>query len=208
MFFGDGLTQSGNPHLHPERGRNFEIAAFRDLASGWRLTLSAYRTDLRDLIVARRDDSGLIQSQNFSADCLRGLDGGITGRMRGIDVGASLAIQNASDTTTGSALPNAPRQVGKFRIAIPLFRNHLTAAGSASWLSRREDMERGKLASVFKPDVTLTTDRLARGFDLQLGVRNLFDHRIYDPVALNENVPVIPRPGREIFLRLIWRSDD
>ena len=64
------------------------------------------------------------------------------------------------------------------------------------------------VSPAIQPDFTLTIPGLRHGFDFQFGMRNIFNSRIYDPVALNDFVDVMPRPGREIFLRVMWRTAD
>ena len=208
MFFADGWTESGNPALRPERGQDYEVVVERQFGTGLKLSASGYRTDLKNLIVGVRDDCGLLQYQNVSSDRIFGGDAEISGRFRGIDLASSFAVQNGFDTGTRSILVNSPRPVAKVRFAVPLLRNHLTAAGAANWIGPRQTPHGDVVPWAAKTDVTLTTSNLGRGFDLQFGVRNLFDRKIWDPVALNDLVDVMPRPGRQVFLRLIWRSED
>jgi outer membrane receptor protein involved in Fe transport len=163
---------------------------------------------MTDLIVAGRDENGLIQFQNRGQDRLLGMDAELSGCLHDVDFGTSIAIQNDYDAVTRAILPNSPRQVAKFRVAVPLVRNHLTAAGALKWLGRRQDMNGNALSGALEPDLTLTTRNLGAGFDLQFGVRNLFNRTIYDPAALNYIADVMPRPGRTLFLRLTWRLDD
>jgi outer membrane receptor protein involved in Fe transport len=208
MFFADGLTQSENRELHPERGKDYEVVIEHKLAAGMKLSAGAFRTDLHDLIVAGRDRNGLIQFQNLGENRLLGVDAEISGRWRDIDFSGSVAIQNDYDTADRSILLNSPRQVAKLRLAVPLMRNHLTVTGALKWLGRRQDMNGEAISGAFEPDLTFTTNHLWTGLNLQFGIRNLFNRTIYDPVALNAAVDVLPRPGRTLFLRVIWRTDD
>ena len=208
MFYTDGSLSAANASLRPELGRNFEIVGERQLIGKLKLSGSAYRTDFKNLIVAGINRDGLFQFQNFSGSRLLGASAEVTGRIGDFDVGGSVAIQNDYKTTTRSILSNSPRQVSKVRFAVPVFRNHLTAAGALNWLGRRQDISGNALPSAMKADFTLTTNNLVRGFDLQFGVRNLFNQHSYDPAPMNQFVGVMPRPGRALFVRLIWRADD
>jgi hypothetical protein len=158
--------------------------------------------------VAGRDSNGLIQDQNFSRNRLLGTDAELSAHFRGLDIGGSIALQNDYDTTSRNILPNSPKEVSKVRIAVPLLRNRLTASGSLNWLSRRREMHGSALSAVLEPDITLATGGLGHGFDVQFGVRNLFNQAIHDPVALNDFIDVMPRPGRTLFVRMIWRTND
>jgi predicted DNA-binding protein (MmcQ/YjbR family) len=71
----------------------------------------------------------------------------------------------------------------------------LAGPGALNWVSPRQDMDGDVLSAVLEPDATFTTSNLGHGFDLQFGVRNLFNQRVYDPMALNDFVELMPRPG-------------
>jgi outer membrane receptor protein involved in Fe transport len=55
-------------------------------------------------------------------------------------------------------------------------------------------------------DLTVSSVHLHRDFDLQAGVRNLFDRRYSDPAGYSDAMQSITEDGRSIFLRLIWHS--
>jgi hypothetical protein len=83
---------------------------------------------LKDLIVAGRDNNGLIQFQNLGANRLLGANAELSGVYKQVEIAGSIAIQNDYDLATRNILPNSPREVVKLRVAVPLFRHQLTAA--------------------------------------------------------------------------------
>ena len=56
------------------------------------------------------------------------------------------------------------------------------------------------MSPVYLADVTLTSKRLLRNFDLQCGLRNAFNRRYHDPIALNPVVDSMQQPGRSFFV--------
>jgi outer membrane receptor protein involved in Fe transport len=110
------------------------------------------------------------------------------------------------NNTSGERLVNSPRQVGKLRIALPMLRNKLTLSSSAQYLGSRSTLAGNSVSPVFLADATATTNHLLEEFDLQFGIRNLFDRVYYDPVSL-----VLDRmqgDGRSVYVKLIWRSKE
>ena len=57
----------------------------------------------------------------------------------------------------------------------------------------------------FVQNVTLTTERLVRGADLQFSVQNLFDRQYSDPGAEEHLQAAIPQDGRTLRMRLGFR---
>jgi outer membrane receptor protein involved in Fe transport len=107
---------------------------------------------------------------------------------------------------SGNRLFNSPRQVGKLRMALPVLGDKLTFSSSAQYVGSRDTLTGESTPAVFLADATATTNRLFDQFDLQIGVRNLFDRAYYDPVEL-----VLDRlrgDGRSAFVKLIWRTKE
>jgi outer membrane receptor protein involved in Fe transport len=123
-----------------------------------------------------------------------------------LETAAALSLQDARwRGPRDGELPNAPRAIAQFRAAVPVFGNKLTLSGAARYLTARENTlgERGR--PVLVADATATTNRLHRDFDLQWGVRNLTNRLAPDPVSEEHLSPWMPRPGRSVFVKLLWR---
>jgi hypothetical protein len=69
--------------------------------------------------------------------------------------------------------------------------------------SARWTLAGNSLKPVYLADFTLTTKHLLPDMDMRLGMRNAFNLRYSDPIALNPAVDSMPQPGRSFFLELI-----
>jgi len=134
----------------------------------------------------------------------RGVEFELTGKpWARLEARGSLSLQQTANPD-GSRLPNSPRQVAKLRVSTALFREKLLVSASSQYLGSRPTLAGGVVRPVYLTDVTATTNHLADQFELQFGIRNLFDRAYDDPVALA--VDRMQGDGRSAFVKLIWRS--
>jgi hypothetical protein len=59
------------------------------------------------------------------------------------------------------------------------------------------------VSPVYLADATITSRRLLANFDVQFGIRNTFNWRYLDPIALNPVVDSMQQRGRSFFVELI-----
>jgi outer membrane receptor protein involved in Fe transport len=195
-----------NPRLRPEHAVTFEVDAERRLAKNWHGQISVYRYRLDDLIEAE-PTTGLLQYQNDERTSANGMELELSGKwLRKIETTVSLAIQRATDTASRVYLTNSPGSVGKFRGSIPLFRDRLRVAGAAQYLSARRTLSQAEVPPYWLADLTLTTHALLPDFDIQFGVRNLFNRAYFDPVGIGLIQDRLRQDGRAVFLKLVWRT--
>jgi outer membrane receptor protein involved in Fe transport len=69
--------------------------------------------------------------------------------------------------------------------------------------SARLSLAENALSPVFLADFTLTTKHLLPNLDLRIGLRNAFNRKYSDPIALYPVVDSMPQPGRTFFVELI-----
>ena len=60
-----------------------------------------------------------------------------------------------------------------------------------------------RVPPVYLADFTVTSHRLLRNFDFKFGLRNAFNRKYSEPVALNPAVDTMPQPVRSVFVELI-----
>lgn len=194
-----------NLALRPERMRTWEVAGEFGLARRVQLITSLYHYRMRDLIRETRLSSGGVQFQNLGRARATGVEGEILARPSGLfELVASLAVQSAVNGETGDRLANSPNVIAQWRAAAPLFTRRLTLTLAWRYLSSRLNRAGEPAPGVPVLDGTLTTNRLHRNFDVQFGVRNLFNRRYRDPLSWEHPAAWMPRPGRTVFLRLLW----
>ncbi len=208
MFYqtADGYYLS-NPALGPERMQTFEVAWEQKLAGGLEWVATGYRYRLRDLIGEAELPAGGLQFRNLAQARATGFELEVRRRpWDRLETAAAVALQRAR-AGGGAARPvNSPRAVVQGRAAFPLFAQRLTAAAALRYLSSRLDRAGAALGGVALLDLTATTNRLHRDFDLSFGVRNLLDARYADPLSPEHPARRMPRAGRTVFLKLTWRE--
>ena len=201
-----GNSQMANLSLRPERTETFEVDVERKLTGRLNATASAYHYTLRDLIQAV-PDGAIVQYRNVNRAQANGIEFELNGHpWRSVETVASLSLQRAEDAATGGELVNSPRAIVQFRASTPLLRNKLDLSGAVRYLDTRFCRDGTLVPGYYVADLTLSTVHLNRDFDLQAGVRNLFDRRYADPAGFSDAMQSIAQDGRSVFLRLIWYS--
>jgi outer membrane receptor protein involved in Fe transport len=144
-------------------------------------------------VSASRSTGGEVEIQGQPADWLH--------------LAAALTAQRTRYAIPSRLLPNSPARLASFRAAFPLLRKRLDCSAAVRYLSPRRTAYGSSVPAVALADLTLTTQRLHRDFNLQLGVRNLTGKIYADPLSQEHLLAVMPRAGRSIFLRLIWQPE-
>jgi len=117
-----------------------------------------------------------------------------------LEVTGSYALQQAQNDAGG--LVNSPSNLAKLRFAVPLGRK-FAFSGGLQYGSSRSTLQENTLKPTYLADFTLTSKRLLRNFDFRVGLRNAFNLKYSDPIALSPIVDSMPQPGRSYFVELI-----
>lgn len=209
MYYADGISEIANLNLRPERADTYEISTehkFNERLSGL-ITVYQYRLD--DLIEAVTNSQGFLQYQNVARVNARGAEGELSGKpCRWIETTASLAVQRATEGISHTVLPDSPGWVGKLRGSSPLFKDHLRAAAALQFLSARKTLGDATVPSYWLTDVTFTTNRIRPDYDVQFGVRNLFNRAYYDPASAGLPEDQLLENGRSMYVKLVWRTKE
>jgi outer membrane cobalamin receptor len=208
-FYDDvGATQVANPRLRPERMETFEAVVERKLAAKMNALATVYHYRLNELIDVVSVGE-VFQYQNLSRNRAVGVEMEINGRPWGeLETTASLALQRAYDPGSGESLTNSPLAVAKWRAAVPLLRKRMYVSAGLQYLSSRLTLGASRVEPMWLPDVTLTSNRLHRDFDVQLGIRNVWNSRYSDPVGMGQPMDSIRADGRSFFVKLIWHRGE
>jgi outer membrane receptor protein involved in Fe transport len=207
LFYGDGVSQVANTRLRPEQADTFEVSAERRFTKRLSGLVTGYHYQLRGLIEGVTLDSGLLQYQNVARGRASGVEMEVSGKPVGeFTVAASMALERARDALSHAFLQNSPGAVAKVRGSLPLLKKKLQAATAIEYLSPRRTVSYAEVPPYTLVDLTLTTNRIHPDFDVQFGVRNLFNRVYYDPAGLGLVQDRIRQDGRSVFLKLIWRS--
>ncbi len=201
LFYSDGFAAQANPNARPESADTVEVDAERRLGKRLNLQVSAYGYRLRDFLVGIALPDGLIQYQNAGNIEAVGVEVEINGRPTDwLEVSGSYAVQQAQNDA--GRLVNSPSNLAKLRFAVPLGRK-FDLSGGMQYDSSRSTLQANTLKPVYLADFTLTSKRLLQNFDFRVGLRNAFNLKYSDPIALSPIVDSMPQPGRSYFVELV-----
>jgi len=207
-FYEDGVSQVRNLSLRPEQAGTFEVAAEHQFTKKVSGLISVYHYEMRDLIEGVTLDSGLLQYRNVDRARATGVETELSGKLfGGFQTTASLALQRTNEFLDSSP-NNSPHAVAKLRGALPLPKVRLQAAAAVQYLSRRATLNGAEVPSYWLADVTLTTKRLHPDFDVQFGVRNIFNRAYWDPGSPGLIEDQLLENGRSVYLKLIWGTKE
>jgi outer membrane receptor for ferrienterochelin and colicins len=193
--------------LRPETAQTVEASAERKLAPGFTAGVSAYNYRIDRMIEAVLQPGGGWQYGNAGYGRTRGVELELNKAGGRLEAGGSYAYQSSrTDRDAASARPSSvPAHLVKARAAAPLAGSgRLWASAAFEYVSSRHDYEGCTLRPAALLDLTLSTRRLSRNFDLAAGVRNLLGWRYSEPVSLR--VASLPQNGRSVFIKLTYHA--
>ena len=200
-----------NPLLEAETMNTFEVSREQRIYNRVDLTASVFHYRIAGLIEGVPLEDEQLQYRNVSSSRARGFELEASGHPASwLETSASVSFYKAENADSQQALPNSPARMGHFRASLPLANNRLIVSAAARYLSSRLSPYGYRVDPVVLADVTATTSRLHRNFDLQFGVRNIADRRYVDPLSTEHLIEVLPRAGRSAFVQAplaLWRVD-
>jgi len=192
----------GNSNVRPESVNTYELGA--SLHSGiWRLDSNVYYSRYKNLIT-RIAPSPL--TVNIGRETLKGVEIELRVDMQKDLYGTlSYTWQTGSSSLTNARLPNVPMQVVRLSGDVPLPLNtHLHA--DAHWIGPQKRVvgdPRPALPSTWQADLAIRTGRSSSGPSISFVMNNIFNHKIYSPVAMS-TMSDIPIHDREWLLNIDW----
>lgn len=201
--FGDGTSQAANPSLDGERVDTLELVADHRFGRELAMRASAYQWKMRDLVVLAIDGaSGLPQYQSGEKITARGIElsadetWDFGGRLRG-----SLSLQDVT-CACGGTQANSPKVLAKLAFSSPLHVVGARAGYELQYGGKRSALDGTRLGGYAVSNLTLTSDALARGVELQMSVYNLFDKQYRQPAADYNWQDAFEQDGRALRVRL------
>lgn len=191
-----------NPDLGPETNQTWEFITEHRLDEIWRLESRVYHIVSRDLITTVPTgfpgESTYSNAQQFST---LGTDLALSARYAsGVQLRASATLQHTEDEATDADAPDAPRQLYKLNVSLPVGDRGLRLSGELQYVGTRDDAENRTAPAYLTGNITLRTATLWRRWDVSLSIYNLADARWTDP----KNTGQIISPPRSAMLRLTY----
>lgn len=206
QYFEDGTQYLASNGLRQESAQALEGSVERKINKNVSAVVNAYRYSLNNLITARFLSEGLQQYVNSGAYRSTGVEFELNARVGRWLADGSWALQRArraEEVGPGSLLSNSPRQLGKARVAVPVYREVLHFSSGMQYLGTRLTRDGELTRAVLLNDFTLHTNKLNPHFDLIGGVRNAANYVYDDPIDLVQGR--MQQTGRTFFVKLIYR---
>jgi iron complex outermembrane receptor protein len=196
-----------NPKLKPERIETHETVFEQAMPGGLAVALCVYRFHLSDLIAQADEMPFMFQNRGNATGV--GAEIELEWRhRRGVQTRASYARQRAEDDETGSRLPNSPKNLLKFNLMAPVWRDRLHTGVEAQYTSlmlNPVERETPSVDGYWTANWTLFSRALVKGMDVSATVYNLFDTRYAFPSAGEFLQEKIEQDGRTLRVKLTYR---
>lgn len=207
-FYSYPEVNKSNPDLRPERIRTIEASVERMVGERLRLTASAYAFRMSNLIGEVADPvDGLAQFRNVSRVHSHGLEVEVERLFdHGARLRANYAIQQSRDVDLGEGLSNSPRHVAKLNAITPLPLPGLRAGAELHFVSSRKSGN-ATAPSYLLGNLNVLWSPHGTGFEVSVGVHNLFDRRYSSPTSQEFSsigFVTMPEPGRSLRARVQW----
>jgi iron complex outermembrane receptor protein len=198
----DGISQTANPALGPEKIANHNVSVARSLASGFTLIAEAFHSQRDNLINLRLDAVGTMgQFQNVGSDRTNGLEFGVDKQHRGLQVHLAYTLQKSMDRDTNQEAANSPRHLAKARIQVPL-RSSTMVGMEGLYISDQKNYLGQKVPGALTTNLSLTSRKPIFGFDVSADCYNVLDRRNFDPVSTDLVQSRLEQEGREFRVKI------
>ena len=193
--------------LLPERITTLEGVWEQYVGSHIRTAVTAFHYDIEGIIrlMSNENDLDALYFVNADSAHAHGVESEVEGRWRrGLTTRASHAWVYADDRSTGAALSNSPRHLTKLNAIVPLWLTGLRLGAQAQYVGQREGVRGNTVDGAFLQDLNLSYT-INTGFNVSVGVYNLFDRRYGDPGSEEHLQGAILQDGRTVRARLSLR---
>jgi iron complex outermembrane receptor protein len=192
-----------NDDIKRERTTAREITADWQPSAALRLSASAYRYDVSDMIEQIVDpDSDELPYANVSSAKAHGVEMEADYHaFWGLRVRSSVARQTARNDS-GNLLSNSPRWLGKLHATAPIPATSLRAALELQGMGSRLTEAGAALPSQLLTNVSLGWNPPGHRWSATLTIHNLFDRRLHDPTSVEYLSDRVAQDRREATLRL------
>jgi outer membrane receptor for ferrienterochelin and colicins len=212
QYYGDGISQKGNPNLQPEKVRSAELNWDQFIGNNVKTTATLYYSRFSDLLEQVVDSDGQAVFVNQNRLESKGLELQAEGKWEsGYSALLSYCYQNTRNLEAGQAVVNSPASLAKGSLTVPLPLKRSSATLETVYASSRLNANGEKVDGAAIVNLTLLNRDLVQGLDLSASVYNLFDTRYAVPSgpehfnSLGESLRGIPQDGITFRLKASYR---
>jgi outer membrane receptor for ferrienterochelin and colicins len=195
-----------NPGLKPEQIETYELVYEHDFGRGLRAAASRYSYSIRHLITQTADAFGSTSFQNIERAEATGTElevqkswqNGINGRL-------NYTNQKARNPETGELLTNAPENLAKLNVVVPLMADRLFAGLEEQYTGSRTTVAGQRADGFFMTNLTLFSRNQQKTVEVSVSVYNLLDAKYADPVSADLHpLDVVQQDGRTFRVKLTY----
>ena len=199
-------NHQSSPNLSPETIRTYELVYEQYLPARLRFSASAYHYDIDGLISTTTDTAGFNVFKNINQAEANGLELQLEGRYdSGILARASYTLQRSEDAGTQQELSNSPRQLAKFALSVPIYRDQLFSSVEVQYNGSAITPGGDTAGGFTLVNWILFSQKLVKGVELTAGVYNLFDTRYSTPASGSTLQEAILQNGRSFQFKLSYK---
>lgn len=197
-------AQRTQGELEPEKIRTYELALEHHFDHAHRLSVSAYRYNVKDLITQSGDPQAGLYFENVSRVSASGIELEAEGKYEsGVHARASYAFQRTRDEA-GIELSSSPRHLAKLNLILPLHADRLFAGLEFQYHGAVQTLSDTRVGDFLVSNLTVS-GRVARGVEVSAGVYNLLDAQYGYPGSEDHAQSVIPQDGRAFRVQLNYK---
>jgi outer membrane receptor for ferrienterochelin and colicins len=207
LYYNDGpMTMKPNPYLKPEINKDYEIILEQSLGEHFNATaLGFYYTASRLITQTIDPDDSLQVFKNADEVEVKGIEVEVEGNWsNGLKGRISYSHTKTQDIITGASLINAPANLVKLNVILPLIREKLFLGIEEQYTDKRKTLADNLSGSYMTTNATLFSDNLYNGLELSCSIYNLFNKRYSDPGAAEHLQDTIEQDGRTFRLKLVY----
>ena len=199
-------SMQSNPGLKPEQIETYELVYEHDLGQGLRASVSRFSYSIRRLITETADAFGNTSFQNLARAEATGTELEVQKSWQnGIQGKASYANQNALNPETGELLTNAPEQLAKLNLVVPLMADRLFAGLEEQYTGPRFTVSGQRVDGFVVTNITLSGRNRQKTIEASVSVYNLLDVKYADPAPLDLHpLDVVQQNGRTVRVKLTY----
>ena len=209
LFYGDNETMLANPDLDPEEITTYEFVWEEQLAANLQLVFNPFYYEIEELIGQSTIDVDgwpLLVFQNLEEVKSYGVEFSLEGTLLDkLKTRFSYTYAKTENKETGEELSNAPRQLGKLNISLPLWHDKFNLTLEEFYTSSRLTADLSERVDAFwVTNLTLATQAVLDDLSLSFSIYNLFDETYEDPGSGEHLQQGLEQHGRQLFLKAVY----
>lgn len=209
LYYDDGNTTiKSNPNLDSETINTYEMVLEHFFGNRFSLFVDGYYYKIKNLISQQIDPAdGLLVFRNVEEIEAKGIELAMKGKWKGLEGTISYALQEADNAQTGERLTNSPKHLAKLNLIVPLIKDKLFLGLEEQYMSKRKTLENRYTNSFYITNLTIFSQKIAKGLEVSGSVYNLFDEKYSDPGSGEHVQDTIEQDGVNFRFKITYLFD-